>query len=705
MSKQEYIQFSALAGGSSSTSFRTAEYKGSQHLIVPVVALIGDAIIWPMGALCYELVPARVLSENVEQWNGRPVLPDHPDSIAGANQPSILESQQFGHIFNSKWSNNRLTMEAWLDLATSNPDARSVISSCQSGEIVEVSIGAWVTIEPQSGYLNGREYGAVWKSIRSDHLAVGLSGNPGACSVEMGCGTRFARQVIGETMKREAQKETFRDLRTKDLSGLSSNDLSSLLQSALYEIEPSAIYLWVADFDDTEVIYSMTVEERGQSTFYSRSYAVVDGDKVTLGSTSKEMTQRTVYEPKAAKLAKSKGGNGTMNPTEKKSLLSAMFERLRSAVFGSNLDAEEAAELIGYQTLSTLFDQMSASLTSAKSTVADLIKAELVETSNILEESAEETLETAQIGSIETMCIAMYGTLNSVMDLCYQLRYPSDPSSSISMYKDGKPLPVDRSLAGARHSAGDVKIIQDLHDKSVTLGASCDKMAEMSDGTKQAAAGDNPPCGCHKKLSEGGTEADTPTPEPSEDETMAIEKETMKALVGRLLKGEGTDADRATLKAEYPDLEIPAVEARAAAKAEPATPTPQTEEEWLATAPDGVKRMLANAKAQEAQQRKALITYLSGAQKKLSAADLETRTLEQLTELYGILETVNTSHGSIDASTHNSPARSLVDFSGIGLPIDRSTSPDADAQKIYLNPPDPYEKSLAALRGETPKAN
>jgi len=694
MKQEEYIRFSALSNGgsSSTTSFRTAEYCGRTHLIVPVVALIGDAIIWPMGASCYELVPARVLSENVEQWNGRPVILDHPDSPTGANTPELLEKLQYGQLFNSEWKNNKLAMEAWLDLTTKLKEAQDIIASYRAGKIIEVSVGAWVTINAVSGYLNGKEYGAAWKSIRADHLAVGLSGSPGACSVEMGCGTRFAKQVImgmgevGETMKREAQKEQYEDLRVKNLSGLSSNDLSALLQSALYDVEPNAIYLWVADFDDTDVVYSMTVEDRGQSTFYSRSYAVVAGDKITLGSTAKEMTQRTVYEPKAAS-GKDRGTpKMKKSDEEKKSLLASMFERLRSAMFGSNLDAEEAAELIGYQTLSTLFDQMAASLKSAKTTVANLIQAELVETSNILEESAEETLETAQLASIETMCIAMYGTLNSVMDLCYQLRYPSDSSSgSVTMYKDGKP--VDRLLAGARHSASDNKIIQDMHDKAVTLGASCDKMTEMKSGETGA---EPEPCGCHKNLSEGG--AGVEDPKPSEDETMAIVKTDMQNLVSRLLKGEATDADRVTLKTEYPELEIPALEVRVAAKAAPATPATPTAEEWLAQAPDDVKRMLASAKKQEEATRTALITNLTGRQKKLSAEDLGKRTTEQLTELYEMLATVE---GAADVS------RSAVDFSGLGLPVERTA---AGAEADTYESPKPWSLAVASSQSKD-KAN
>lgn len=200
----QYVQFTGLANkpnpatGRPAIAVRYASYNGVQHIIVPVVALVGDSVIYPLGATCPEFVPASVLSVAPETWNQRPVLPDHPVTLGftqaggSANDPVILESSQFGQLFNFAFRNGALQGEMWLDpikAAIVGRQASDIIAKCLQGAQVEVSIGAFITAIEESGMTAaGREYGVRWTSIRSDHLALGLQGKDGACDASMGCG-------------------------------------------------------------------------------------------------------------------------------------------------------------------------------------------------------------------------------------------------------------------------------------------------------------------------------------------------------------------------------------------------------------------------------------------------------------------------------------------------------------------------------------
>lgn len=174
---------------------RTAKFNERDHLVVPVVMLKGNVIVRPSNSEGPEFVPARELGFAVGGWNGRPVLPDHP-STGSANYPDVLEQHSFGHIFNAVFEDGLLKAEAWLDTAraeTLGGDAWSVVERARAGEVIEVSVGAFVDMEKKQGTYNGEPFEYIWHSPVPDHLAMLPVGVEGACSVEMGCGApRYA---------------------------------------------------------------------------------------------------------------------------------------------------------------------------------------------------------------------------------------------------------------------------------------------------------------------------------------------------------------------------------------------------------------------------------------------------------------------------------------------------------------------------------
>lgn len=193
LSAPKHRVFRGLTSGDPSV-LRTATLYGRSHLIVPVTALIGDTVVHPINAPTPEFVPAAELAATPGGWNGRVIVPDHP-AEGSANSPTVLEAQAFGTVFNARFDADtyELLMDVWLDeerAETVGDLALDVIRRCRAGEPVEVSVGVYVQMEESAGVHNGKRYGAIWHNPVPDHLAMLPAGTEGACSIEMGCGTK-----------------------------------------------------------------------------------------------------------------------------------------------------------------------------------------------------------------------------------------------------------------------------------------------------------------------------------------------------------------------------------------------------------------------------------------------------------------------------------------------------------------------------------
>jgi hypothetical protein len=171
---------------------RGASFENRDHLVVPVVALC-EGVIHAINADAPEFVPISCLSV-AESWNGRPIVKGHPTRNGeqiSANEPAVLETA-IGTVFNARIDGKRLLMDAYIDpLKAERVGASRMLERIRAGEIVEVSVGAFVTTEPRSGVHNGKRYKAIWQVVLPDHLAL-LETGRGACSVDAGCGTRAA---------------------------------------------------------------------------------------------------------------------------------------------------------------------------------------------------------------------------------------------------------------------------------------------------------------------------------------------------------------------------------------------------------------------------------------------------------------------------------------------------------------------------------
>jgi hypothetical protein len=166
---------------------RTATYQGQEHLVVPVVALVA-------GVVNGVLAPSEVIAASLPQWNGVPLVVNHPQNSAGlhisANESPVVAEAVIGRFWNCTYSQERLRGELWINLRVAESMGEEVLAALnrlRSGQALEVSTGFFAPMAEQSGTYNGRAYQGVYTDIRPDHLAL-LPHDIGACSWADGCG-------------------------------------------------------------------------------------------------------------------------------------------------------------------------------------------------------------------------------------------------------------------------------------------------------------------------------------------------------------------------------------------------------------------------------------------------------------------------------------------------------------------------------------
>lgn len=331
-----------LLKGATSAEIRSAQFDGKAHVVVPVVALFGGAVIHASNADAPELVPAGPLAASVPGWNGEPVVGDHP-KLEGvpvsANTPGVLESQSFGRVFNARFADNRLHLEAWLDPERAERvgrDAVRVIERCRAGEAVEVSVGCYAQTVERSGESGGKHYEAEWLEILPDHLAMLPEGARGACSNEDGCGApRLMRRHLVTASGLELQDEQESNMakpavvkvevdgskfltalreRVRSLfggsdalellrfrgaeEGVSDADLRGSLDRALFAEEPGYLGIDAVFAGENLVVYAVAPEQK--VTLYRRAFTLDEGGAVTLAGEKEAVEPVTRYEPVTA---------------------------------------------------------------------------------------------------------------------------------------------------------------------------------------------------------------------------------------------------------------------------------------------------------------------------------------------------------------------------------------------------------------------
>lgn len=288
-------------------NLRTAKYEERDHYVVPVVALV-EGVIHAVNAEAPEFVPAEELSKAPAGWNGRPVVMNHP-TINGekvsANAPEVLEHNAFGLVFNSKFEDNSLKCEAWLDPIKATkvgPEAVKTLERIKKGEMIEVSVGVFVAAEQKSGEHEGKEYSAVWRQVMPDHLALLGEGTKGACSNEMGCGAPRVAEFKRWLDEDDDSKKKRLDSKTVTRHGadesVSDLELRGILDAALRADEPGYQYIEEIFPMEKQVVYWVMPEDK--EIIYMRGYGLNDEDAATLTDDRDEVRRVYRYEKVSA---------------------------------------------------------------------------------------------------------------------------------------------------------------------------------------------------------------------------------------------------------------------------------------------------------------------------------------------------------------------------------------------------------------------
>lgn len=690
---------------------RVEKYDGRDHMIVPVVALM-DSVIHAVNAPHSERVPLECLQRAAATWNGRPLTLGHPTrngSQISANDPRVLESQSFGRIFNSRVQGGKLLMDAYIDIQKAEAiGGQRMLEKLRNGQMCEVSVGAFVKTLAEAGEYNGKKYKAVWQETLGDHLAF-LPDGVGACSIEMGCGAHRAASaaLVGVY---EVTDTDFRALYNPDQprdedgkfsgggpgSGGGGKKLKGETANTR-QTSSGAFRYHTVDSKGNVVSKHMTKFKARQ---YAKKHANETGDRVaTVHSKTDKMVGEDFFD-----MVGYLTGSGSFKKNR------VLTRLLRAAgLYDSPQEAvtEEVAELVRWNAMLDLCDQLGQSYDAVEDLIDQLVEAEAVHATGA-DEVAEAEIEAAKLDAIRVMCMGMYGTLNGIMNLAnLSTGTGNDPSSVTPHY-----LEKVRAALGKKMGARDLHALQLIEKLDLSLNGRqlveatapvLESLAKYTDcvACKGSGEKDGNPCDACDGVGEIKTAEATGDPVVDPEEDNMNKQELIKKITGCPCSGfteadakvlEGFTEERLTALAASADArkktedDLRAAADSATTKATEletkvkALEAPQTEEEYLAKAPASIRDLVARDKALQAAEKTALVEQLkTAAAGTFTEDELKAKSVDDLRKLAALAK--------VEVKT--------VDYSGRGVPH----ALGANDKKDDFTPPNAYEKDLKALQG------
>lgn len=210
-----------------------------EHIVVPCVMMLEGVYTGSKGPMLYR---GERISNNVENWNSKPITIRHPSNDGTANNYKILNKQKVGIILNTRYSNKKVSSEAWLDknrLLKHSPDIHDKILR---GEKIEVSTGMIAKCRIENGNFEGKDYIGEVMEIVPDHLAL-LPDSKGAFSVGAGAGLLQNSEFV----------ETFTQMIFNKINSKSEKSSMEKNDMIAYLIKNSTVSGWTdADKADLE---------------------------------------------------------------------------------------------------------------------------------------------------------------------------------------------------------------------------------------------------------------------------------------------------------------------------------------------------------------------------------------------------------------------------------------------------------------------
>lgn len=210
----------------------SAKLSGRNYNVYPAIMMVEGAYYpkvtdteTPVGIL----FTSDELEKSVRSWDGRPVSIGHPVDSETCNTPAVYNTQCIGYIFNTIYDPGRKCLKC--DIWVESPKGDYITGLIDSGDKMEVSIGAFGNFSESYGEFNGTKHSLAIRDIAGDHLAL-LPDSTGACSWENGCGVRAEKdaKLINSEIMSKARTPSYSGI--EDISwGNVNKDLTSYIKS------------------------------------------------------------------------------------------------------------------------------------------------------------------------------------------------------------------------------------------------------------------------------------------------------------------------------------------------------------------------------------------------------------------------------------------------------------------------------------------
>jgi hypothetical protein len=317
------MQFISELELNSNYEVRTEQYEGREHLVVPVIMMVEGVHEGSRGAVLHT---ANDLGHSPGAYNGIPVVVYHPQDEDGAfisaNAPGVLDQSMVGRVFNTRFEDNKLRAEAWLDvqrMAAVSPLALSYITEQHP---LEVSLGLFNDEEEVEGEWNNEHYIAIAHNHQPDHLAL-LPAGVGACSWEDGCGIR-TNQKGGNDVKNDLTSK----MKEFSKEGFCINEITCNVEQGFRELVQNAQAKLDRMDDDMKIhflqeIYNdyMVYEIRrrngdgqGGVELYRRDYEVNNNNEIEFTGDPQRVRREVEYV--VQKLIRTKRNNNQRKETQ-----------------------------------------------------------------------------------------------------------------------------------------------------------------------------------------------------------------------------------------------------------------------------------------------------------------------------------------------------------------------------------------------------
>lgn len=266
---------------------------GKEWLVAPVVMIVPGVLTSNHGAVLYN---EENLSANPTIWNGTPLIENHPkvgNNFVSIHSDKSFENLAYGEIRSTTF-NEKLTAEAWIDVAKAEKVAAHTLGKVRRGEPIEVSTGVKSKRTPQIGTYKSVAYTAVASDFVPDHLAT-LTNTFGACSISDGCGMNVnERKIVVDELLKALKLDMIRrsvpdDIIANELSHWQIQiELNEALGSKFTQDEP---YAYVDDVYENFFIFTQNGDQ------FKLSYKKTDTGVIIGDETPVEVVRKTEFVP------------------------------------------------------------------------------------------------------------------------------------------------------------------------------------------------------------------------------------------------------------------------------------------------------------------------------------------------------------------------------------------------------------------------